>query len=118
LPYLQTHFNPQVDTALAQTAELLQADVAYLETAAVELLDQVWQPDTFAINRVILQAAPLALQRRVLRQFLQQTLPTAAYFEHVEKLVGLLTAPQGSRTDPFPGGAIAIIDGEWLRLEA
>ena len=30
VPYLQTHFNPQVEGALAQTVELLQAEVEYL----------------------------------------------------------------------------------------
>ena len=39
LPYLKTHFNPQVEQMLSQTAELLQADVAYLETAT----DDLWQ---------------------------------------------------------------------------
>src|SRR5919199_4704309 len=40
LPYLKTHFNPQVETALAQTAELLRAEVEYLENAAQELRQQ------------------------------------------------------------------------------
>jgi len=30
---LQTHFNPEVEHALAQTAEILQAEVEYLEQA-------------------------------------------------------------------------------------
>ena len=38
LPYLQTHFNPQVESALSQTAELLQAEEEYLEQAAHQLL--------------------------------------------------------------------------------
>ncbi len=37
LPYLQENFNPQVESALAQTAELLQAEVEYLEQAADRL---------------------------------------------------------------------------------
>src|ERR687885_2649503 len=44
IPYLQTHFNPQVEMALAQTAELLRADVAYLEEAAKELRQQAMAP--------------------------------------------------------------------------
>ena len=32
LPYLQTHFNPQVESHLAQTAELLRAEVDYLDS--------------------------------------------------------------------------------------
>jgi tRNA(Ile)-lysidine synthase len=125
LPYLQTHFNPQVEQALAQTAELLRADVAYLEAAACELRQQASaQTDTaltllnssHSLNRRVLQSAPLALQRRVMRQLLQERMPIAPTFDHVEKLAALITAPNRSRTDPFPGGAIAEVDGDWIWL--
>lgn len=130
LPYLKTHFNPQVEQTLAQTAELLQAEVEYLETATDALWQQVicstnqWDSsnstntaaNTTAINRVQLQAAPIALQRRVLRRLLQLILPTAPAFEHIEKLLLLLNAPNRSQTDPFPGGIIAYVEGDWIRL--
>ncbi|NJP09206.1 MAG: tRNA lysidine(34) synthetase TilS [Leptolyngbyaceae cyanobacterium RU_5_1] len=137
LPYLQTHLNPQVEQALAQTVELLQAEVDYLETEAGKLLQQAVQtlnigaiansslpPEKFSVNqthseqsplpapqislnRRILQTVPLALQRRVMRQILLKILPCAPNFEQVEKLVALINAPNRSQTDPFPGGAIA-----------
>lgn len=118
IPYLQTHFNPRVEFTLAQTAELLQADVDYLEAAAAELLHQACS-DTdpsfpARLNRTILQAAPLALQRRAIRQCLQSLLPQSPHFDQIEKLVALITAPNCSRTDPFPGGTIAQVDGEWI----
>lgn len=129
LPYLQTHFNPQVEDALAQTAELLQAEVEYLEQAAGQLKQQAmpqpnWGEELEAIhessprlNRRVLQTAPLALQRRVIRQLLQQALPFTPSFEQIEKLTALITAPNGSRTDPFPGGAIAEVKGDWIWLK-
>ncbi|NJR74850.1 MAG: tRNA lysidine(34) synthetase TilS [Scytonema sp. CRU_2_7] len=40
LPYLQENFNLQVESALAQTAEILQAEVEYLEQAATELHEE------------------------------------------------------------------------------
>lgn len=40
IPYLQTNFNPKVESALAQTAELLQTDVEYLEQAAQQLREE------------------------------------------------------------------------------
>lgn len=115
LPYLQ-HFNPQVEHAIAQTAELLQADVAYLEAQATALLQQAQHPDRPGLNRSCLQKSPLALQRRAVRQFLQQTLPSTPSFDHVEKLVSLITAPNRSQTDPFPGGAIAHVEANWIWL--
>lgn len=116
LPYFQTHFNPQVERTLGQTAELLQADVEYLENQASQLLSQAVAPEENCMHRGLLRAAHLALQRRALRQFLVDRLPSAMGFEHVEKLVALVNAPNGSQTDPFPGGAIARVEGDWIRL--
>jgi tRNA(Ile)-lysidine synthase len=125
LPYLQAHFNPQVEQALTQTAELLRAEVEYLEAAAAQL----WQLATGSessiltsgvpqqINRRVLQAAPLALQRRVMRQWLVQVLSTAPSFDQIEKLTALISAPNRSQTDPFPGGAIAQVEGDWISIK-
>ena len=124
IPNLQTHFNPQVETALAQTAELLQADVAYLEqqadllwTAAIDPTDSSWKIRSWKIRRSALQSAPLALQRRVIRRWLQQILPTAPSFEQIEKLVGLIAAPNRTQTDPLPGGAIAQVEADWIWIK-
>ncbi|WP_375468521.1 tRNA lysidine(34) synthetase TilS [uncultured Nostoc sp.] len=125
LPYLRENFNPQVESALAQTAELLQAEVEYLEKAAQQLREKAMscgmgdEEDSLTLlplrlNRRVLQKAPLALQRRVMRQVLQQILTDAPSFEHIEKLTALIIAPNRSQTDPFPGGAIAQVEGDWI----
>ena len=126
IPYLQDNFNPQVESALAQTAEILQAEVEYLEKAAQQLREEVMVSDMgdeedfptpvvpLRLNRRVLQKAPLALQRRVMRQVLQQILTDAPSFEHIEKLTALIIAPNRSQTDPFPGGAIAQVEGDWI----
>ena len=113
-PLLRDRFNPQVDTTLAQAAEILSAEVAYLAAETQHWFQQCVAAE--AIDRRSLRAAPLALQRRVIRQFLQQQLPTAPTFDQVEKLQSLLQAPNRSQTDPFPGGAIAIVDDPWISL--
>ena len=119
LPYLKAHFNPQVERSLSQTAELLRAEVDFLETTAASLKQQA-SPDSASdppcLSRRVLKDAPLALQRRVMRQFLQQVLFQAPSFEQVEKLVGLLHAPNRSQTDSFPGGAIATVEGDWIKI--
>jgi len=126
LPYLETHFNPKAQQALAQTAELLRADVEYLELAASDLLQRAMSPITdnpqvkfqlpVKLNRPILREAPLALQRRSMRQLLQQILPSAPSFESVEKLTSLIVAPNRSQTDPFPGGAIGRVENPSIIL--
>ena len=117
LPYLQQHFNPQVEKALAQANELLQADVEYLEQTAIALRQQAQHPAQAGLNRLVLRSAPLTLQRRVIRQFLQRALTSEINFEQIEKLISLITAPNRSQTDPFPGGAIAVVEGEWIWLK-
>ena len=126
LPYLETHFNPKAQQALAQTAELLRADVEYLELAASDLLQRAMSPIAdnpqvnfqlpVNLNRRILREAPLALQRRSMRQLLQQILPSAPSFESVEKLTSLIVAPNRSQTDPFPGGAIGRVENSSIIL--
>lgn len=125
IPYFKQHFNPQVEPALAQTAEILRAEVEYLEDAAGQLLERAsgYPIENLAasslpkrLNRLILRQAPLALQRRSMRQFIQKNLAIAPSFEQVEKLTALITAPNRTSTDPFPGGAIAKVDGHWICL--
>lgn len=118
IPYLQQHFNPQVEQALAQTAELLRAEVEYLEEVARQMLQQVISKDEegMKLNRLELRSVPLALQRRVIRQFLQQALGIAPNFQQVEKVTALILAPNRSCTDPFSGGAIARVEGNSICL--
>lgn len=121
VPYLQTHFNPQVETTLAQTAELLQAEVLYLETQAADLLQAAAAPATAIVqpglNRTVLRAAPLALQRRAIRQFLQAHLEMSPSFEPIHKVLALIAAPNRSRTDSLPGNWIARVEHPWIWLQ-
>ncbi len=116
LPYLETHFNSQVTQHLAQTTDLLATDVACLESLAADLLKQASHPDRPGFHRPTLREAAIALQRRVIRQFLSLSLPHHPSFAQIEKIRALLTAPNRSRTDPFPGGAIAEVDEAWIWL--
>ena len=114
IPYLQQHFNPQVENSLAQTAELLKADLEYLEDVAGKLLQQARSPDGFGLNRLLLRNAPLSIQRRAIRQFLPQVMTKKPNFEQIEAVVDLIDAPNKSRTSTLPGGAIAEVTGQWI----
>ncbi|MBD2104583.1 tRNA lysidine(34) synthetase TilS [Leptolyngbya sp. FACHB-261] len=116
LPYLKQHLNPQVERHLAQTAELLQADVQCLEALAAEWLAKAEHPERAGLNRTTLQAAPLALQRRAIRQFLKSHSRRSPDFEHIEKCLALLSSPNRSSTDPFPGGQRAVVEHPWIWL--
>ena len=112
IPYLQDRFNPQVENSLAQTAEILRSDIEYLEASAQELLENALQDNR--LDRLCLQAAPLALQRRAIRQFLPTVIPRQPNFEQIEAVVNLISAPNKSRTSSLPGGAIVEVAGQWL----
>ena len=117
LPYLREHFNPNVDRAIAQTAELLESDVAYLESQAQALLAQATpDPSLPQFNREILRAAPLALQRRAIRQFLQHHCPQAPNYSKIEKLVTLTKRNHRDRTDPLFAGVIAEVQHHLIVL--
>jgi len=101
---------------LAQTAELLRSDGEYLEEAAQGIFDEAIDLDLVRINRLCLRPVPLALQRRVMRQFLSKYLKIAPTFEQIESLTNLIQAPNRTRTSPFPGGAIAEVQEDWIIL--
>lgn len=126
LPYLATHFNPQAELTLAHTAEILTAEADFLQQATAALLAQaipdLVQPAAHIpadrilaqINRSCLQAAPLALQRRAVRQFLQMTLNSAPSYRQTEKVTALITAPRRARTDPLKGSWVAQVADPWI----
>lgn len=116
LPYLKGVFNPQVEQTLAQTAELLQAEVDYLEQVTDHMRQQVQHPERPGLNRSVLKSLPLAIQRRVVRQFLLGVMSNSPNFDQIEKIVGLITAPNRSRTDPITGGTIAMVEDDWIWL--
>ena len=117
LPLLRQHFNPQVDRAIAQTSELLQADVAYLEEQAQQLFTQAQvDPSLPQLKRDVLKAAPLALQRRVMRMFLLQHLHRAPNYEQVQKMVTLINRHHRDRTDPLLAGIVAEVQHHLILL--
>ncbi|MEM8720366.1 MAG: tRNA lysidine(34) synthetase TilS [Cyanobacteria bacterium P01_G01_bin.39] len=113
IPYLQQSFNPQVESSLAQTAEILRADTEYLEMNATKLLQQAQISDN-QLDRFILRTAPIALQRRAIRQFLPLVMSRQPNFEQIAAVVNLIDAPNKSRTSSLPGGAIAEVVGQWI----
>ena len=71
-------------------------------------------PDGKGLNRANLNNLPLALQRRVVKQFLQKVLPGAPCFEQNEAVTKLIGAPNSTRTSTLPGGGIAEVKGDWI----
>lgn len=121
---LLAQINPQVTQNLAQTAEILQAEVDLLSEITRQWQAKVLvvppippeKTDCQYLDRVILRQIPLAIQRRLIHTVLQNILPSTPNFHHVEKIIYLITAPNQSQTDPLPGGAIARVKHPWIEI--
>lgn len=114
MPRLATGFNPQVESHLARTAELLRVDVEYLESLATDWYRQAVDEQNVKINRSIIQSIPLSLQRRVIRQFLTTALSKMPTFSQIEDTIALITAPNRTRTSTFSHGLAAEVYGQWI----
>lgn len=114
IPQLAADFNPQVESHLARTAELLRADVEYLELLARECYQQAVDEQGIKIDRSVLQAFSLALQRRAIRQFLTQALDKMPTFSQIENTIALIKAPNRTRTSTFSHGLAAEVSGKWI----
>jgi tRNA(Ile)-lysidine synthase len=114
IPQLAADFNPQVESHLARTAELLRADVEYLELLARESYQQALDEEGVKLDRVILQSISVSLQRRVIRQFLTQALGKMPTFNQIEDTISLIKAPNRTRTSTFSHGLAAEVSGKWI----
>lgn len=110
LPLLQT-FNGRVVEALARTASLLREDASILNSAAAELLAaasvEANKDEPPLLKVTVLSAAPSALRRRALRQWIAAGRGDLRRLEmvHLLAIEGLLLGERGGRTIELPGGA-------------
>ncbi|BAP17808.1 tRNA lysidine(34) synthetase TilS [cyanobacterium endosymbiont of Epithemia turgida] len=114
IPYLKKNFNPQIETTLAKTTEIIKEETEYLESCAKVNLEKALNKDRNRLNRLILQSIPLVLQRRVMRQFLFKISPKNINFEHIEALTTLIYAPRRSRISSLPGNLVAEVQEDWI----
>jgi tRNA(Ile)-lysidine synthase len=115
LPLLTETLNPQAELHLAQTAEILRAEVDYLQTQLEAVYDTVVQTEAGQSKLDRRQAAQLhpALQRRLMQKFCQDTKKINPTFSQVEALVRLFTAPNRSQSPTLSKGILRV-DGNWL----
>jgi tRNA(Ile)-lysidine synthase len=127
LPLLET-FNPRAVEALARTAELLGEDASALEAEAARLLedaraDAPLEEDAGADGAWLLRveslaAAPRAVRRRALRQWIARGRGGLRRVElvHVLAVEKLLEGTRGGRVAELPGGCRVERRRGWLRF--
>ncbi|BBA79482.1 putative cell cycle control PP-loop ATPase MesJ/YaeO [cyanobacterium endosymbiont of Rhopalodia gibberula] len=114
IPYFKKNFNPQIETTLARTAEIVKEETEYLESCAEINLEKALNRDGTQLNRLVLQSVPLALQRRVMRRFFLKISLKNPNFEQIEALTTLINAPRRSRISSLPGNLIAEVQDNWI----
>jgi len=117
LPFLEREFSPQVRQRLAVLAETFRVEEEWLETLATAARERVQEgPQTLALGRLVTE--PVALQTRILRQWLEQHTRQAhgVEFRHLESLRALSTGRIHGRVE-LPGTLSARREGSRLLLE-
>ncbi len=110
---LSTQFHPRVTQHFAQTSQILAVESDYLqELAWVAYRSALVAPDV--IDRDAISALPLALQRRVIKLFLQNYAPS---FGVIEAIVTLLKAPHNSRSSSLRGGDTVAVVHQQLQIQ-
>lgn len=92
LPLLRFFFNPQIDKLFLQFAELANTEQLYLDGLTIHLQEefQIKKINTFELNLSVFHFLPIAIQRRLLKQFLNQYFTKQIKFFHIEILIALL----------------------------
>lgn len=117
LPMLQEHFNPKIETALARTSDAISVDRDCLDAiAATGLIQASDRNNRDRLHRPTLATFHLAIQRRIVRHWLEHALDRAPNFDQIAKIITLIDAPQKTRTDPVIGARIVEVRGPWLEI--
>ena len=116
IPYLEENFNPQTQKHIAQTAEILRADLEYLQTKTDELFKLATEGDKSCLKRSVLASQPLNLQRRVVKQYLALNLSKMPNFEGIEQVVNLITAPNRSCSSTLAKDKVAQVSDDLIVL--
>ena len=103
LPLLRFFFNPQIDKLFLQFTEIANTEQLYLDTLSIRLLEefQIKRINTFELNLSVFNFIPLAIQRRVLKQFIDQYLVKKIKFFHIEILLKLLTKTKINKSKSY-----------------
>lgn len=92
LPLLRFFFNPQIDKLFLQFAEIANTEQLYLEGLTTHLQEefQIKKTNTFELNLSVFHFLPIAIQSRLLKQFLNQYFTKQIKFFHIQILIAVL----------------------------
>lgn len=120
IPQLETDWNPHLKTLLAQTAELIRQDNAYLDAESAREAHRLLSPavyDSWTLDLDQLRPLPPAMQTRVLRLAIERVRGDLHRigFDHVQEILALANAPAGDGRLQIPGVDV-LRSFAWLRF--
>jgi tRNA(Ile)-lysidine synthase len=108
IPALASEFNRNLIHTLARTAEILEAEDSWMRSIAEDWLNRngTNREDGFVISVELLESAPVALVRRLLRGALQKAGSDLrdVSFDHIESVRSLLKTGKSGKVIELPGG--------------
>ncbi len=110
IPALERAYNANIQNALNQTTELLQAESDYLEMLAHDAFQacriESYTPDTVVLDRRLFREHHLALRRRILRLAVAEVFGEVRdlYFNHFESMLNLIDGEAPNRVLDLPNG--------------
>ncbi len=119
IPYLEKEYNPQIRNSLLRTSQILAGDDEFLETFLSSLLKNLDIPlytDRYQYPLVHLRNSPVALQRRLIRFFLEyvQGHLQQIEFSHIDKILDMIRHPEKESTIQLPGKYSVSVEKEFL----
>ena len=112
LPLLRFFFNPQIDKLFLQFAEIATAEQGYLDVLSSRLQEefQIKKTNASELNVSVFIFIPIAIQRRLLKQFLDQYLIKKVKFFHIENLLNVLAKRKKHYSNTYAKGADNVIN--------
>ena len=110
IPVLERAYNPNIQNALNQTAELLQAESDYLDDLAYDAFQacrvESSASDTVVLDRHLFREYHLALRRRMLRLAVAEVFGEVKdlYFNHFESMLNLIDGEAPNSALDLPSG--------------
>ena len=110
IPALERAYNSNIQNALNQTADLLQAESDYLEMLAHDAFQacriESHTPDTVVLDRYLFREHHLALRRRILRLAVAEVFGEIRdlYFNHFESMLNLIEGEAPNSVLDLPNG--------------
>ena len=110
IPALERAYNPNIQSVLNQTAELLQVESDYLEMIAHDAFQacriESYTPDTVVLDRRLFRQHHLALRRRILRLAVAEVFGEIRdlYFNHFESMLNLIDGEAPNSALDLPNG--------------